>query len=157
MCSVLSVMSDSATHGLQHVTLPCPSLSPTVCWSSCPSSQWCHPTISSSAALSPSALNLSQPQGHISHCMHACMVSRFSCVWLFATLWIITHQAPLSKGFSRQECWSGLPCPPPGGLPDPGIKPKSLVSAALQADSLPTKSLGKPVSHIETPDYRTRW
>ena len=42
-------------------------------------------------------------------------------------------QAPLSMGFSRQEYWSGLPCPPPGDLPDPGIEPRSL---ALQADSL---------------------
>ena len=140
MCSVLCHVRLFATHGLQHVTLPGPSLSPTVCWSSCPSSQWCHATISSSAALSPSALNLSQPQGHISHCMHACMVSRFSCVWLFATLWIITHQAPLSKGFSKQECWSGLPCPPPGGLPDPGIKPTSLMSPALASGFFTTRT-----------------
>ena len=42
------------------------------------------------------------------------------------TLWTVTHQAPLSKGFSRQEYWSGLPCPPPGDLPDPGIEPASL-------------------------------
>ena len=41
----------------------------------------------------------------------------------FATPWTIDHQAPLSMGFSRQECWSGLPCPPPGDLPDPGIEP----------------------------------
>ena len=39
-----------------------------------------------------------------------------------ATLWIVDHQAPLSMGFSRQEYWSGLPCPPQGDLPDPGIK-----------------------------------
>ena len=60
-------------------------------------------------------------------------------------------------GIFQARYWSGLPCPPPGGLPDPGIEPESLVSAALQADSLPTESLGKPVSHIETPNYRTRW
>ena len=48
------------------------------------------------------------------------MLSRFSCV--FATLWTVAHQAPLSIGFSRQEYWSGLPYPPPGDLPDPGIK-----------------------------------
>ena len=42
-----------------------------------------------------------------------------------------SHEAPLSMGFSRQECWSGLPCPPPGDLPDPGIKPESLTSPAL--------------------------
>ena len=42
-------------------------------------------------------------------CAHVCTLSCFSSVWLFATLWIVAHQAPLSMGFSRQECWSGLP------------------------------------------------
>jgi len=42
-----------------------------------------------------------------------CVLSRFSHIWLFATLWTIAHQAPLSMGFSRQEYWSGLPFPPP--------------------------------------------
>ena len=51
------------------------------------------------------------------------------------TPWTVAHQAPLSMGFSRQEYWSGLPFPPPGDLPDPGIK---LLSPALQADSLPS-------------------
>ena len=45
-----------------------------------------------------------------------------------ATLWTIACQDPLSMEFSRQEYWSGLPCPPPGDLPDPGIQPASLVS-----------------------------
>ena len=49
----------------------------------------------------------------------------------FATPWTVARQAPLSMGFSRQEYWSGLPCPPPGDLPDPGIKPESLASLAL--------------------------
>ena len=49
-------------------------------------------------------------------------LNRFSCVWLCATLWTVAHQAPLSMGFSRQEYWSGLPCLPPGDLPDPGIQ-----------------------------------
>ena len=62
--------------------------------------------------------------------LHACMLSHFSCVQLFVTLWTVAHQAPLSMGFSRQEHWSGLPCPPPGDLPDPGIKPRSPVSPA---------------------------
>ena len=53
------------------------------------------------------------------------------CVQLFATLWTIAHQAPLSMGFSRQEYWNGLPCPPPGDLPDLGIEPASLMSPAL--------------------------
>ena len=43
----------------------------------------------------------------------------------------LDHQAPLSMGFSRQEYWSGLPCPPPGALPNPGMEPMSLASAAL--------------------------
>ena len=45
------------------------------------------------------------------------MLSRFSYVLFFVTLWTIAHQAPLSMGFSRQEYWSGLPCPPPGIFP----------------------------------------
>ena len=57
--------------------------------------------------------------------------SCFSCVRLFATLWTIACQALLSMGFSRQEYWSGLPCPPPGDLPNSGIKPMSLTSSAL--------------------------
>ena len=52
-------------------------------------------------------------------------------VWLFVTLWTIAHEALLSKGFSRQEYWSGLPCPPPGDLHDLGIESKSVTSPAL--------------------------
>ena len=52
-----------------------------------------------------------------------------------ATPWTVAHQAPLSMEFSRQEFWSGLSCPPPGHLPDPGIKSASLMSSAL-ADGL---------------------
>ena len=51
----------------------------------------------------------------------------------FVTPWTVAHQAPLSMGFSRQEYWSGLPCPSPGDLPNQGIKPGS---PALQVDSL---------------------
>ena len=46
-------------------------------------------------------------------------------------LWTVAHQAPLSMGFSRQESWSGLPCPASGDLPDPGIEPASLMTPAL--------------------------
>ena len=56
------------------------------------------------------------------------------CVRLIVTLWTVAHQAPLSVGFSRQEYWSGLPCPPPGDLPDAGIEPRS---PTFQADSIP--------------------
>ena len=59
------------------------------------------------------------------------MLSCFSCVLLFATLLTVTHQAPLSMGFSRQEYWSGLTCPPPGDLPSLGIESTSLMSPAL--------------------------
>ena len=47
------------------------------------------------------------------------------------TLWTVARLAPLSMGFSRQECWSGWSCPPPGELPYPRIKPTSLISPAL--------------------------
>ena len=53
--------------------------------------------------------------------------------------WIIPRQAPLSMKFFRQEYWSGLPCPSPGNLPDPGIKPRS---PALWMDSLPPQPPG---------------
>ena len=59
------------------------------------------------------------------------MISCFSHVQPCATLWTVAHQAPLSMGFSRQEYWSGVPCPPPGDLPDPGIELESLTSPAL--------------------------
>ena len=53
------------------------------------------------------------------------LLSRFSCVGLCVTLWTVARQAPLSMEFSRQEYWSGLPCPPPGDPPNPGIEPES--------------------------------
>ena len=59
------------------------------------------------------------------------MLSHFSCVWLFVTLYTVACQVPLSMEFSRQKSWSGLSFPPPGDLPDPGIKPESLVSPAF--------------------------
>ena len=65
------------------------------------------------------------------------MLSR---VRLFASPWTVALQAPLSVEFSTQECWSGLPFPSPGDLPDPGIKPGS---PALQAESLPSEPPGK--------------
>ena len=73
------------------------------------------------------------------HLMRLCVQSCFSCVQLSATLWTVVRQALLSMGFSRQEYWSGLSCPPPRDRPNPGIKP------ALQVDSLPTDSPGKPL------------
>ena len=57
------------------------------------------------------------------------------------TPWTVAHQAPLSMGFSRQECWSVLPFPSPGDISDPGTEPRS---PALQADSLLSEPPGKP-------------
>ena len=68
-------------------------------------------------------------------------VKLLSPVWLFATPWTVAYQVPPSMGFSGQECWSGLPFPSPGDLPNPGIKPRS---PALQADALPSEPPGKP-------------
>ena len=55
----------------------------------------------------------------------------------------IACQFPLSMEFSRPECWSGSPWPPPGDLPDPGVESTSLMSSALQEDSLPLVPPGK--------------
>ena len=72
-----------------------------------------------------------------------CAQSLRSCP-TFATLWTRAHQVTLSMGFSRLEYWIGLPCHPPGNIPDPGIKPKSPSSPTLQANSLPLAPPGKP-------------
>ena len=69
------------------------------------------------------------------------MLSHFSSVQLFVTLWTIAHQAPLSMEFSRQEYWSGLPFPSPGDLPDPGFKP---ASPALAGEFFTMEPPGKP-------------
>ena len=70
-----------------------------------------------------------------------CVLNGFSRVQMFATLGTVAHQAPLSIGISRQEYWSGLPCPAPVDLPKPGIESRS---PALQEDSLPSEPLEKP-------------
>ena len=61
--------------------------------------------------------------------LRMCLLSFFSCVRLFATLWTVAPQAPLSMGFSRQEHWSGFQCPPLGDLPNSGIETASLALA----------------------------
>ena len=63
----------------------------------------------------------------IPHLLICAVLNHFSCVQLFETLWTVACQAPLSMGFSRQEYWSGLSCPPQGDLPNPGIKSLSLI------------------------------
>ena len=65
------------------------------------------------------------------HLVAWCCAKSLSRVWLSVTPWTVAHQAPMSMGFSRQEYWSGLPFPPPGDLPDPGIEPSSLRSPVL--------------------------
>ena len=72
----------------------------------------------------------------------------------FLTLWTVAYQEPLSVGFSKQEYWSGLPCPPPGDLPNSGMEPRS---PALQADSLPFEPRGKPSKHKKTSKYKSLW
>ena len=72
-------------------------------------------------------------------------VKSLSRVRLFLTPWTVAYQAPPSMGFSRQECWSGLPFPSPGDLPDPGIEPGS---PALQADALQSEPPGK-LGHVK--------
>ena len=74
-------------------------------------------------------------------CMCVCVFSCFSNVWLLATLWTVAHQAPLSIGFFRQEYCSGLPCPPPGGLPDPEMEPVSPTYSALAGETFTTRAI----------------
>ena len=90
-------------------------------------------------------------------CMYACVLSRFSYVQLFETLWTIACQAPLSVGFSRQESWSGVPCPPPGDLLNPGIEPSLCLSLCLlhwQTGSLQLAPPGKPKVHTDELIYK---
>ena len=148
-------MSDSLwPRGLQHARLPCPSPSPGACSNSCPLSQWCHPPISSSVIPCSSCLQYFPPSGSfpvsqpssaewIPHTwclgtigektwgvcgfitvLHASVLSCFS-MSLFAVLWTVARQAPLSVGFSRQESWSGWPSPE-GLFPVQGPNPRLL-------------------------------
>ena len=75
------------------------------------------------------------------------MLSHFSRVRLFATLWTVAHQDPLSMGLSRQEYWSGLSFPPPGDLPDPGIETLSPTSPALTGRFFTTTATWEAQSH----------
>ena len=78
-----------------------------------------------------------------------CLVTQ-SCLTLRP--WTVAHQASLSMGFSRQEYSSGLPRPPPGYLPNPGIEPRS---PTLQMDSLPAEPPGKPIEPFREIDPST--
>ena len=74
----------------------------------------------------------------------ACMPHPFSRVWLLVTPWTVARQTLLSMGFSRQESWSGLPCPPPGDLPTQGLNPCLLNPLPWH---LPLAPPGKPLSY----------
>ena len=77
-------------------------------------------------------------------CLHPSLLSRFSCVRIFATPWTAARQAPLSMEFSRKEYWSGLPCPPPGIFPTAGLNPHLLCLLHWQGGSLPLVPRGEP-------------
>ena len=101
-----------------------------------------------------SLLNLNTPDHRLYPCPQqwkcgvlttgACARSLFSCVWLSVTLWTVAHPSPLPMGFSKQEYCGGLPCPSPGDLSDPGIKPTSLAFPVGKPGSLPLVLPGKP-------------
>ena len=74
-------------------------------------------------------------------CVRACMHAKSLQLCRFGTLWTVAHQAPLTMGFSRQEHWGGLLCPPPGDLPDSRIEPTSLGSAALAGGFFTTSAI----------------
>ena len=79
--------------------------------------------------------------------LHICVLSLFSRVRLFVNLWTEAHHAALSMGLSRQEYWSGSPCPSPGDLPDPGIKPcvsDAKLVPSVEAPSVPHLNLLHP-------------
>ena len=78
----------------------------------------------------------------------ACLISLFSLVRLFATAWTLAHQTPLSMGLSRQESWSGLPCPPPRDLSSPGVEPMTSVSPALTGRFSTAEPWGKPLVKV---------
>ena len=77
-------------------------------------------------------------------CLCVCVCAQL-CV--FETPRTVAHQAPLSMGFPRQEYWTGLPFPPPGDFPDPGLKPTSPLSPALASRFFTTEPPGKPSHH----------
>ena len=83
---------------------------------------------------------------------HACCC--FSCARLFATLQTVAQLAPLYMGFSRQEYWNGLPCPPPGDLPNQGIEPMVLMSPALASSFFTTSTVWEARSTIR---YPAKW
>ena len=84
-------------------------------------------------------------------CVHA------QSLQLCLTLWTVAHKAPLSMGFSRQEYWSGLPCPPPGDLPNLRIKPPSLMSSALASGFFTTCCTTWEAPMISCKSLKNHW
>ena len=82
--------------------------------------------------------------------MCVCTWNHFSCVWLFEALWTVALQAPVFMGFSRQECWSVLPSPPPGDFPSPGVKLVSPAAPALAGEFFTTAPLESTVPVISS-------
>ena len=82
--------------------------------------------------------------------------SCFSCAQLFVSLWTAAHLAPLSMGVSRQDYWSGMPCPSAGDLPDPGSEPRSPASPALAGGFFTIEPPGKPQSVQLSPKVQLR-
>ena len=104
-----------------------------LCWFCCT-----NPSLSAQAlSRAPCAHSRSQQLPVL--CIYECVLSR---VRLSVTLWTVAHQGPLCLEFSKQECWSGLPFPSPGDLPDPRIEPTSPASPALAGGFLTTVPLG---------------
>ena len=111
-----------------------------------------HFPLTPSSSISHTAIHLNKKKNHIRQTIRFWVfhvgywkdkmikVKSLSRVRLFATPWTVAHQAPPSMGFSKQECWSGLPFPSPRDLPNPGIEPRS---PSLQADALPSEPSGK--------------
>ena len=99
-------------------------------------------SISMKACSSPSVPHFSLTHTLIIREKWKCL--SLSRIRLFAIPWAAAHQTPPSTEFYRQEYWNGLPCPPPGDLPNSGIKPES---PALRADSLPSEPTRKPSSN----------
>ena len=80
------------------------------------------------------------------------MLSHFNCVQVFTTLWTVACQAPVSMGFYKQEYWSGLPCPPPGDCPDPGIESLSPASPKLAGGFFTTSATWEAQSNVWLPE-----
>ena len=150
----LSRVPSLRPHGLQHARLPFPPLSvqmgedvtrQRVCARVCSvmpplcDPMGCSTPGSPSLHLACRWAKMWRGSASVHACAQLCPLS--------VTPWAAARQAPLSMAFSKQEYWSGLPCLPPGDLPNPGIEPTSPEAPALQVDSLPLSYQGSPKSH----------